>query len=117
MFITKGYKIVLDLSGIKGTLLCTFKKSNLTLEPVCVSCRGLYLHYIYLICIYLQYFFLFMCMFNLKASEVVPRVNLRYQMDVDKMAEMKSLPGNVSIQWSVQLLIQIHASSFELANY
>nr|XP_022316205.1 uncharacterized protein LOC111119919 [Crassostrea virginica] len=27
-------------------------------------------------------------------SEVVPRVNLRYQMDVDKMAEMKSLPGN-----------------------
>lgn len=27
-------------------------------------------------------------------SEVVPRVNLRYQMDVDKMAEMKSLPAN-----------------------
>lgn len=54
--------------------------------------------FIYLVCIYLQYFFLFMCLFNFKVSEVVPRVNLRYQMDVDKMAEMKSLPGNVSIQ-------------------
>lgn len=34
-----------------------------------------------------------MCIFQV--SEVVPRVNLRYQMDVDKMAEMKSLPANV----------------------
>lgn len=35
---------------------------------------------------------------HFQVSEVVPRVNLRYQMDVDKMAEMKSLPGNVSIK-------------------
>lgn len=34
-------------------------------------------------------------MFIFQVSEVVPRVNLRYQMDVDKMAEMKSLPANV----------------------